>query len=302
MMLHGKYSSGCSFAARRHDSDSGGISTTAILVIVGVLLVVGVLVVAGIVALGIAFFGVGAWAVRQAHPQPEIAFDQADLPPQFGQPNNVQVDLNVPAVPAQKGPDAAAQQFIAKNLGPNDRAGALAPNSPLWARVRQAVENRQFRAAEMVGGGFGNVPFAESPAEGGVLIGFFVAEDDGGHIGFLQPIYLTAKGEKVGHPYGTPLKKPVQCFKAKPGHVVGGFHARTGGVMDALAVVFMKVEGEKLSPGDNYSSIQVGGQGGGPGTYASTGPLVIGIHGRRIERDGFSPAGSVSGMGMILMP
>jgi hypothetical protein len=96
--------------------------------------------------------------------------------------------------------------------------------------------------------------------------------------------------------------KSLQCFKAKPGYAVGGFHARTGGVLDAFAVIFMKVEGERLNPADNYSSPLVGGQGGGPGMFTSNGEFAIGFYGKRLEREAFAPAGAPTGLGLLLLP
>jgi hypothetical protein len=211
-----------------------------------------------------------------------------------------QPQVNPPPNPPmeQKPPPQDVEQFVTKNLGPNDRAGALAPNSPLWAKVRQVSQQRTFKTHNPVGGGFGSLPFSETHPDGGVLIGFFAGEDDGGHIGFLQPIYLTPKGEKAGQRYGVP-RRPVQCLKAKPGYALGGVNLRTGGVIDALAVVFMKVDGERLNPADNYSSAQLGGQGGGPGSFTSSGSLLIGIHGKRLEREAFAPAGAPTGLGFL---
>jgi hypothetical protein len=207
-----------------------------------------------------------------------------------------------PANPIQpQKPAQDMQKLIAENLGPNDRVGALAGNSPFWGNLRQSVEQRRYTTHNILGGGFGNVPFSDTLPEGGVLLGFFAGEDDGGHVGFLQPIYLAAQGEKVGQAYGVP-RRPVQCLKAKTGYALGGIDARNGGVMDALTLVFMKVEGERVNPADRYNSVALGGQGGGPGTFSSSGSLLVGVHGKRLDREAFAPAGAITGMGFLSLP
>jgi hypothetical protein len=205
--------------------------------------------------------------------------------------------INLP--PQQPAQDV--QQFISKNLGPNDRAGALAPASPLWATLRQKVQQRQFKTNEVLGGGFGHRDFSETHPDGGVLIGFFAGEDEGNVVSYLQPIFLTAQGEKVGQAYGS-VRRPIQCLKAKPGYALGSVTVRTGGVMDAFAAYFMKVEGERLVPGDNYTSPGVGGQGGGPGSFTTSGGLLVGIHGKRLDHDAIAPVGAITGLGFYSLP
>jgi hypothetical protein len=209
-------------------------------------------------------------------------------PPIVVQPPGV----NAPP-PVDPGPDV--QQFLNQNLGANKYAGTLAPNSALWNTLRQKVVNRKYTTNNVVGGGFGNIPFSEVYANGGVLIGFVVSDDGNGHVGYLQPVYLTAQGEKAGQGHGVP-RQPLQCFKAKTGYAVGGFKARIGGLMDAFAATFMKVEGERLSLADKYDSPTVGGQGGGP-TGTQTSALIVGIHGKRLDREG-----SVTGLGFYTVP
>src|SRR5947209_4185043 len=127
-----------------------------------------------------------------------------------------------PPAPAPPPPEPApdVQQFINQNLGANTYAGALAPNSRFWETLRQKVANRQYTTnKEIALGGFGQVPFSETNADGGVIIGFFAGDDGNGHVGYLQPIYLTAKGEKVGQAYGV-ARRPLQCLKAKTGYAL----------------------------------------------------------------------------------
>jgi hypothetical protein len=212
-----------------------------------------------------------------------------------------QVPQEDPAALAHKKAAEELPQLIAQNLGPNNRVGGLAPKSPVWAKIRQSINQRSYKTNPAIGGGFGNVAVNETHADGGVLIGFFAGEDDGGHVGFLQPIYLTAQGEKVGKAYGV-VRQPVQCLKAKAGYALGGVNMRAGIVIDALTLVFMKVDGERLNPVDGYMSATIGGQGGAPKGVASKGELLIGMHGNTSENGGWVPAGSIVNLGFLSGP
>ncbi len=206
-----------------------------------------------------------------------------------------------PAELAHKKTAEEFQRLVAQQLGPNTWAGSLAPNAPVWAKIRQITAQRSYKTNASIGGPFANVPFDENHAAGGILIGFFAGEDDGNHVGFLQPIYLTAQAEQVGKAYGA-IHRPVQCLKAKGGYALGGVNLRTGGIIDALTLVYMRVDGERLNPADSYTSATLGGQGGGPTNFASNGGLLIGIHGKTMDRDGFVPAGAIGNLGFLSWP
>src|SRR5438105_3223749 len=87
-----------------------------------------------------------------------------------------------PVVP--KPPAQDVQGFIAKNLGPNDRAGSLAANSPFWGKLRQEVVKRQLNTEKPITDGVGDLKFSDTLPDGGVLIGFFAGEDNGQHLGY----------------------------------------------------------------------------------------------------------------------
>jgi len=213
-----------------------------------------------------------------------------------------------PVVVAQPPKDQAVannevelKKLIAQNLGPNNQAGSLAPNSPFWAKLKKIVAAKQYVTWKAIGPGLDNRPFSDIHPDGGVLIGFLVATDNGEHVAFLQPIYLTNQGEKVGQAIGRP-HQPAKCIKAKAGYAVGGANLRIGLIMDAMTVVFMKVEGERLNLKDQYTSAQVGGMGGAEESFVTNGPMLIGFHGKQNERDNFSPAGAPNSLGFVLMP
>ena len=196
--------------------------------------------------------------------------------------------------------EAELKKLIAQNLGPNNQAGSLAPNSSFWAKLKKVVAAKQYVTWKAIGPGLDNRPFSDIHPDGGVLIGFFAGTDNGEHVAFLQPIYLTSQGEKVGQAIGRP-HQPAQCIKAKPGYAVGGANLRIGLIMDAMTVVFMKVEGERLNLKDQYTSAQVGGMGGAEERFVTNGPLLIGVHGKQNQNDNFSPAGSPNSLGFVLM-
>jgi hypothetical protein len=203
----------------------------------------------------------------------------------------------------QKNFEQELKKVIARNLGPNNEAGSLAANSPLWAKLRPKVAKSQFQASEVIGAGGAGPRFTDTGAEGGVLIGLFASSADDGFnvVTFLQPIFLTPQGEKVGQAYGKASANPVQCLKAKPGYAVAGMKIRSGAALDQVQLVFAKVDGEKLNLADQHLSAPVGGDGGGPSEMISKGPLVVGIHGIRAENDGFSPAGSATSLGLLYL-
>jgi hypothetical protein len=195
---------------------------------------------------------------------------------------------------------ADLQKLRADSLKGNTYGGSLAPGSPFWGKLRQTISQKRYVTNPMMGDG-PEKPFSDVHPDGGVLIGFLAGEGDGDHLSFLQPIYLTSLGEKAGQEIGQP-RRPVQVLKARPGYAVGGATIRKGAIIDAITVTFMRVEGEKLNPADRYDSPQVGGQGGGPLTFLTKGPFLVGIHGRQNENDGFSPKDAPNCLGFYSLP
>lgn len=145
-----------------------------------------------------------------------------------------------------------------------------------------------------------NVPeFKDVSAEGGLLIGFsvtlgkFVNDDT---IGSLQPIYLTATGEKRGPQIGKPQPRAL-TVKARPGYAVGAITLKTGLVINGFSVTFMKVTKDGLDKTDSYTSEWMGGMGGSPPkTLSAEGAAVVGICGHR--KDG---ASMCSALGLVFV-
>jgi hypothetical protein len=249
-----------------------------------------------LIVVGIAFSLACCWQPRR----PVIIVPPPIIQQPIGQPPG---PGGIPAPFAQKPLPNNVQQLLAQNLGANNRAGALAPGGAIWARLRQAVDQRQYNRLDLPFGAGGNNQFLDTMPGGGVLIGFFTAEDGAKHVAFVQPIYLTAQGEKTGQHYGEVLNEPVQCLKAKRGFAVGALQTRTGAILDGFTCTFMKVEGERLNTfADAYASPWIGGEGGGPHTSSSMGALVIGIHGSINDGGFITPVGSPSAMNLVTLP
>lgn len=90
-------------------------------------------------------------------------------------------------------------------------------------------------------------------------------------IAMIRPFFET------GEPAGFPLS-----VRAKDGYAVGGIHLETSPYVSGIRVVFMKLDGNRLNPGDQYLSEWIRAenvQGEAQGPILSDGKLVIGIHG-----------------------
>ena len=70
---------------------------------------------------------------------------------------------------------------------------------------------------------------------------------------------------------------------AKPGYAVGAIRARAGLALNALQLVFYRVDGQRLDPGDSYESPWVGCDGGGPFDLDAHGDPIIGVFGTWVE-------------------
>jgi hypothetical protein len=167
----------------------------------------------------------------------------------------------------------------------------------LWLVIRDGIRTNQVQETQAIGGDFANVPFKENLPAGSLLIGFHYSFGKWGQadvIDFLQAIYLTPTGEKVGPPHGKP-KLPLQMTRAKKGYAVGGMTIRGGATLDGFAMTFLKIDGEALKKDDSYKSDWIGGRGGREGTLLGDGSLVIGICGKRFDDT------KVGGLGLMYL-
>lgn len=166
-------------------------------------------------------------------------------------------------------------------------------NAAIWLAVREALRANQVQDKDGAGWGEGE-KVREVPPEGALLIGFHYTD---GFVGdkipvleFLQPIYLTAKGEKTGQAFGTPKYKPV-IVKAKDGYAIGKVVTKAGSVCDGLGLVFMRIKGDHLDASDSYR-VDIGGGGGNKVAIDGEGQPIVGVQGvatksGRLVRPGF---------------
>lgn len=178
-------------------------------------------------------------------------------------------------------------------------AEARADRNAMFVGIRKAVAEKSYKKWQTVGGAFHKKEFEEIPAEGGYLIGFYYTTvGKGQYPGDVQPIWMTARGERIGLPYGTVDKRdsPIQITKAKPGYAVGAIYTRGGGGFDAFKPIYMRITNKGLDANDKYDGPYVGGKGGSEGTFGGDGTFIIGLHGRIDDK------GGMKAMSVVTMP
>jgi hypothetical protein len=130
--------------------------------------------------------------------------------------------------------------------------------------------------------------FRDVAKQGGVLVGArvgYINAFGGPKIGVIQPIFQLNRVYVSGKRYGRNIPAPVRIV-ARPGYAVGAINTRTGLLLDAFQLVFMKLKDGQLDPQNSYTSDWLGDPRGGVDGYATgDGNLVVGIHGRSTGRE-----------------
>jgi hypothetical protein len=130
--------------------------------------------------------------------------------------------------------------------------------------------------------------FREVAPPGGLLVGVrvgYINAFGGSKIGAVEPIFQNGVAYVDGKPNGKSIPLSLSVV-ARPGYAVGAINTRTGLLLDALQLVFMRFKDGKLDPSDSYSSSWLGDpRGGGAGTASGAGKLVVGLHGRSNGRE-----------------
>ncbi|MHC5541611.1 hypothetical protein ACYOEI_25600, partial [Singulisphaera rosea] len=130
--------------------------------------------------------------------------------------------------------------------------------------------------------------YRETAPKGGVLVGVRIGYIDafgGLKVGSILPIFQLGHAYSEGNRHGAPLDTSVTLV-ARPGFAVGAINTRTGLLLDALQVVFMKFKDGRLDPADSYLSPWLGDpRGGNLASVSGDGKLVSGIHGRSNGRE-----------------
>lgn len=156
----------------------------------------------------------------------------------------------------------------------------------LYGAVRAAVRTKDVEATRPGGGFSTRKMYRDEAPAGGVLIGFKYTtklfNNDHLIMDFLQPIYSTPLGEKLGAAYGGKAPPKVLTLKAKTGYAVGNVYIRGGGLLEGMSVQFMRIQGKGLNPADSYDSPWLGRLPAPPprsGHAIGDGRPVYGIHG-----------------------
>jgi hypothetical protein len=278
-----------------------------IAVVIGILIVIGVPLL-----LLLSCVGLSALVTLVTHDDRQVAVAPAPMVVQMQADQAIADELPIGAQPPEfdvPGPPppeppvlvdvGRLNEFIAENLTANPQNGALAPDAPVWKKIA-AANKEQLIASPLIKGNWGVVDFRETAPDNGILVGFFVSAPNDFLVNYVQPIYLTPKGEKVGKAYGVANQRVV-CVKAKDGYAVGAVDVRSGDLFDSLAVRFMRVRDDSLDARDSYSSVRVGGNGGDPLRVGGEGALIVGIHGRALNQANITPAGSITTLGVLTL-
>ena len=166
----------------------------------------------------------------------------------------------------------------------------------VWTAIRQGIKDGQAREWPTVG----NVPvtylkFGETPAAGGILIGFRFA-GTATHVEWLQPIYLGSKGEFNGAAFGKP-RVPVSIIKAKDGYAIGSILVHSAGkYLYGFEPNFVKLNKRALDPSDTYRGNAIGSTSGSKDTVGDGSSPIVGIHGR------ISPTAAVTTFSVFTLP
>lgn len=150
--------------------------------------------------------------------------------------------------------------------------------------VRKAVSARQLQDSENLGDRSSKLAFREVAGEGGVLVGLDVGLAQWGERDIpytIRPIYREANREWTGGVAGSLGAKEVRRTVrtvAKPGYAVGGMWVRSGGALDRICLLFMRMDKGHLDRTDVYPGDWVGTSDGGSEKYLDgRGKPIVGL-------------------------
>jgi hypothetical protein len=186
----------------------------------------------------------------------------------------------------------SASASAATTTGGSSGSGSAAIDS-LLKRLDVAFKKQRLDRTAVVGRGRTEDAFADMPPNNaaGLLIGFNVTlrqRNNNRYIGSIQPIFLTADGERSGPVHGRRDRDPVVAVKAPEGYAVAGVLVKGNNQyrIDGLVVNFAKITPTGLSRKDTQTSTEHGVTGGGQVLAAPVGKPVVGIYG---SSDDFDP-------------
>lgn len=207
---------------------------------------------------------------------------------------------------APRAPVPAPEANIVVRPGPQPVVflpGQIEPRLPIYYGLHPAtaahIANARRTGAMAVATAYasGDPSFTWSSTEGALLVGadLGIGSFNGSPtVVAVRDIRLTEKGLELGTWHGS-APDSVARVLAPPGYAVGRINVRKGAHLDAVTIIFMRVDQLRLDPNDQLQSVPIGGMGGGPRSLAPpAGALVTSFSGsldRAID-------GRLSGIGL----
>ena len=159
---------------------------------------------------------------------------------------------------------------------PAEVAIALNSASSRSVDIPSGIDRRRSRDRE---------EFRETVPKGGLMVGVRVGYVNGTRVASIQPIFQVDRSYVEGASQGAPVAGEATVV-AKPGYAVGGVNTRTGLLLDAFQLVFMKYENGRLDPKESYTSGWLGNpRGGNLKNVSGNGKIVAGVFGLTNKRE-----------------
>lgn len=177
-------------------------------------------------------------------------------------------EMRRPAWEREEQPDGSPERSQPSRLG--------RPKKPLPVLK---YDKTAVKTSPMLGGD-GEELFDELAPEGGMLVGARVVVGDGfgGCVQAIEPIFQVG-GKYVRSTLNGQEGDESQLLLAPPGHAVGGVQVGAGLLVDAMRLVYLPIDGNRLDTRDRKYSEWVGGDGGGTTECVSDGSFVVGLGG-----------------------
>jgi hypothetical protein len=123
-------------------------------------------------------------------------------------------------------------------------------------------------------------PFSDHAPNGGVLVGLRLAKgmNWGGALQAIQPIYQSKDSYVLGQRHGKSGGEEIEVL-AKPGYAIGAINVRAGLVVNAVQVIFYRIDGMQLNPNDRLETQWIGCDGGSPSRLDPRGDPITQIFG-----------------------
>jgi hypothetical protein len=173
------------------------------------------------------------------------------------------------------------------------------PVPPLTDAVRDAVAARKVEDISDMGDRAGRAVFRDVAADGAVLVGLEVGLARAGEAEIpyaMRPVFRRGQREWTGATAGNMAAKEVRRtvrVVARPEYAVGGMWVRSGGAIDRICLVFVRVRDGGLDPADSDTSSWVGTSDGGNDRYIDgRGQPMVGLFAD-------TPQGQVRNLGIV---